>query len=59
MGGTTNIYLYMVDRCMEPPRIYVVSRGVDWKARIVSHNVVIMDVRSETSDIVGSWELAS
>lgn len=59
VGGTTNIYLYIVDRCIESPRIYVVSRGVLWEARVVSTNVVIIDVRSESSDSVGSWVLAS
>lgn len=48
--GATNIYLYMVDGCVEAPRVYVVSRGVVYEARVVSTDVVIIDVRSDTSD---------
>lgn len=59
VGGATNIYLCMVDRCIESSRVYVVSRGVLWDARVVSTNVVIIDVRTETPDKVETRELAS
>lgn len=57
VGGTTDIYLCIVDRCVETSVVYVVTVGVGVKIACETTMLAMIMVVSEATEVVGAGDV--